>query len=219
MQYTVIHGDCMDELRKLPEECADAVVTDPPYGIAYTNKRGQKIRNDERPFIWWLHDAFRILKPAGALLCFCRWDVQEAFRWGIELAGFRIKSQVVWDRRVHGMGDTKAAFAPRHDVIWFAVKGRFAFPGKRPSSVLSVQRILRDNLHPTQKPVELMRCLVEAVVHPGGLVVDPFAGSGSTGVACALAGCNFLGIEADGAHFSTAEQRVRKAFSSSSISS
>jgi site-specific DNA-methyltransferase (adenine-specific) len=81
----------MDTLRALPNDAADSVVSDPPYGISYQNKMAEKRReliiNDRRPFIWWLHDASRILRPGGALVCFCRWDVQEDFRRSIELAG------------------------------------------------------------------------------------------------------------------------------------
>lgn len=207
----VIHGDCLDVLRGLPEGLVDAVVTDPPYGISYRTQKAKTILNDKLPFIWWLYDAYRVTKEGGALVCFCRWDVQDAFRWAITLAGWEVKSQVVWDRGMHGMGDLKAAFAPRHDIIWFAVKGRFQFPGKRPASVISEQRLISGLVHPTEKPVPLMARLVEAVVPEGGIVLDPCMGSGATGVACIGKGFRFLGVELDPEHYATARRRIEEA--------
>ncbi len=200
----------MDVLRTLDAESFDTVVADPPYGIGYELKgigrplqenyadgRGTTIANDQRPFIWWLHDAFRVTKQGGALICFCRWDVQEDFKRAIELAGFRLRSQVIWDRMCHGVGDLKAQFGPQHDVIWFAVKGRrFAFPGKRPKSVIRHLRVMK-TMHPNQKPVPLLKELIEAVTPAGGRVLDPFAGCGSAWEACAEAEFDYTGIEID----------------------
>jgi DNA modification methylase len=109
----LILGDCREVMMGMKAESVDAVVTDPPYGIAYQSKNLAPILNDERPYIWWLADAYRITKRPGGLLCFCRWDVQEAFRFAIEIAGFKIRSQVIWDREAHGAGDTKKTFAPQ----------------------------------------------------------------------------------------------------------
>lgn len=201
-------GDCLSVLRTMPVGTVDSFVTDPPYGIGYRTRKGKSILNDNAPFIWWLYDAYRVTREGGALICFCRWDVQDAFRWAITLAGWEVKSQVVWDRGVHGMGDTKAAFAPRHDIIWFAVKGKFQFPGKRPASVVCEQRILSGLVHPTEKPVDLMGRLVEAVTPAGGVVMDPCMGSGATGVAAVQKGYRFIGCELDAEHYSTAQSRI-----------
>lgn len=99
----------------MPDESVNAIITDPPYGINYVSQTGARIKNDKAPFIWFLYDAFRVLKSGGTLLCFTRWDVEQTFIDAIELAGFRVKSEVIWDKVYHGMGDTKAAFAPAHE--------------------------------------------------------------------------------------------------------
>jgi site-specific DNA-methyltransferase (adenine-specific) len=219
MSWTIHHGDCLAILPSLPSGSVDAIVTDPPYGMNYqsawrtdSSARKPKIVNDERPFIWWLYEAYRIAKDGGALVCFCEWRHQEVFKAAIATAGFTIKSQVIWDREWHGMGDLKASFAPQHDVIWFAVKGAFSFPGKRPRSVVRCQRIAADELvHPTEKPVELMRQLVRAVAPPGGIILDPFAGSGSTGLAAMLEGMSFVGVEKDETYAATASGRLSTA--------
>lgn len=202
-----ICGESLDILRSVKSSTIDVILADPPYGISYRTRTGKRILNDERPFIWWLYDAYRILKTTGTFFCFCRWDVANDFRWAIDLAGFKVRSQVIWDSRVHGMGDTKAAFAPRHDTIWFATKGRFEFRSGRPPSVIEAQRLIQP-MHPTEKPVPLLVELLRAVAPPNGLVLDPFMGSGSTGEACHRLGLRFIGIEKDRSFFARAARRL-----------
>ena len=208
----LVKGDAMIKLRSVKAESPQLVLTDPPYGIGYSSRTGIKIKNDEHPFIWWMHDAYRICKPGGGILCFTRWDIQDSFKLAIESAGFKIRSQIVWDKMAHGMGDHKTQFAPKHELIWWAVKGRFAFPGGRPMSVLSVPKPSGKNrTHPTEKPVELMHQLLQVTTRPGDLVVDPFSGTGATGVACALSGRRFFGTELNGTYARKARQRIAEA--------
>jgi DNA modification methylase len=209
-------GDCMEVMRSIADGSVDSVITDPPYGIDYQSvwridsERMDKIANDKEPFVSWCVDAFRVMKSIGGILCFCRWDVQEDFRRALDVAGFSIKSQVIWDRMIHGLGDLNAQFAPQHDVIWWATKGDYAFPGKRPKSVIQYQRVSPDKLvHPNEKPEMLINALIRITTKPGDSILDPFMGSGTTGVACARTGRNFVGIEIDERYFRIAEKRIR----------
>ena len=122
----------------------------------------------------FLYDAFRVLKSGesgrGSLVCFTRWDVQQTFIDAMKLAGFQVKSEVIWDKVFHGMGDTKAAFAPSHENIVFAVKGKFSFPGHRPKDLITFQKINSSQMvHPTEKPVGLLANLITSVTKPGTL--------------------------------------------------
>ena len=71
----------------MPDESVDAIVTDPPYGINYISQTGAKIKNDQAPFIWFLYDAFRVLRPGSSIICFTRWDVEQTFIDAMKLAG------------------------------------------------------------------------------------------------------------------------------------
>ena len=207
---TVRFGDCMQILPKLAPESAQLVLADPPYGIAYESTKGVRIANDDNPFIWWMREAFRVVADRGAMLCFCRWDVQEVFRVAAQSAGFTLKSQVVWDKDWPGMGDTTATFSPVHEVIWFATKGRFKFPGGRPRSVIRGRRpASQHRTHPTEKPVELLEQLITATTRPGDLIVDPFAGTGSSGVAAKRTGRSWTGIELHPEYVEIARSRIR----------
>ncbi len=217
-RWAMLRADCADALRLMPDRSVQCVVADPPYGIDFQSKFGKtrrfdRLANDKRPYIWWLGEAGRVLQPGGALVCFCVQQVQEDFRRAIELAGLRVRSQVIWDREWHGVGDTAAMFAPQHDVIWFATQGRgFAFRNRRPKSVLRFKRLAPGRLeHPTQKPVELLSHLIECTSDPEGLVLDPCAGSGSTGVAAVQLGRRFVGMELADEYTAVARRRLREA--------
>lgn len=124
-------------------------------------------------------------------------------------AGLRVKSQVIWDREAHGMGDLNGSFAPQHDVIWFASKDGFAFAGMRPKSVIRSMRLGGEELvHPNEKPVDLMEQLIEPLTSAGDLVCDPFLGSGSAGRAAVRLGRRFVGMDTDPNHFATARDRI-----------
>lgn len=127
----------------------------------------------------------------------------------MRLAGLTVKSVIVWDRQAHGMGDLKASFAPRHDVVIFATKGSFAFPGRRPDDVIAYPKVGNASLiHPNEKPIALLERLVEATTEPNDIVLDPFAGSGSTLAAAAKTGRRYIGIEIDPKYSDIAAKRA-----------
>ena len=224
--WSLDHADCLDWLRTLPPAAADACVTDPPYGISYHSRVHGKVLNDApgAPFVWWMHDAAKALRPGAPLVCFCRWDVAEAFRLALVWAGLTIRSCIVWDRQIPGSGDTRRTFAPSHDFLWLATKGDWVLPGldtrldealrppvgeRRPRDVMNHPKLRYSQCsHPTEKPVPLLRRLVRSITAPGAQVLDPFAGSGSTGEACLLEGRTFKGCELDESHWRTARARL-----------
>lgn len=215
-ENTIIHGDSLTVLRGMEAGSVDAIITDPPYGINYVSQTGARIKNDKSPFIWFLYDAFRVLKSGdsgrGSLVCFTRWDVQQTFIDAMKLAGFQVKSEVIWDKVFYGMGDTKAAFAPSHENIIFAIKGKFSFPGHRPKDLVTFQKLNSSQMvHPTEKPVGLLASLITSVTKPGDLILDPFAGSGSTLVAAKKTGRRFIGVELDDDYYQIAQRRVEEA--------
>lgn len=146
----IINIDAMDWLNAHAQDGPQyrAVITDPPYGLNYQSNRRPKeeqyerIENDGRPFIWWLWHAYQVTQEGGSLLCFCPWQHSEVWRIAIETAGYEIRSQVIWDRDWHGLGELETQFAPQHDLTWFATKGKgFSFPNGRPPSVIRCRRL------------------------------------------------------------------------------
>jgi DNA modification methylase len=216
--WTLYAGDCLDVLRQLPRGSVDAVVTDPPYGISYQSgwcadgPRFGVLAGDDAPCVEWCAEGARVLTSPGAVVCFHEWRHAEAFRVALVDAGLDLRSQVVWDRVGHGMGDLRAAWAPRHDLAWWATSGQWAFHGRRPASVMRFDRVpAHEMVHPTQKPLDLMRYVVGIACRPTGVLLDPFAGSGTTGVAALAEGRRCILIEREPAYLEIAARRMREA--------
>lgn len=213
------NGNCLEVMKSIPDGSVDFVLTDPPYGIDYQSmrrkdktKRKPKIKNDKKPFTEFIPEVKRILSPTGCAAIFTRWDVQQQFVDEITKNGMRVRNVLIWDKKVHGMGDLKRAYGSRYESIIFASKDKFRFPGKRPQDIIAAQRVSPKKLvHPNEKPICLQETLVQQVTKSGDLVLDCFMGSGSTGVACVNTGRSFVGIELDKKYYDIACARIKQA--------
>ena len=215
----LLFGDCLERMKELEKGSIDCFVTDPPYGMSFVSNRAkdgprhQKISNDETPFTDWIKPAYDLLKDGGGVISFCDWNTSHIWREAFEDAGFTIKNQLIWDRLHHGTGDLKGSFAPQHDVIWYATKGRRIFANGRGTTVFAHKRPSpsEDHGHPTCKPVKLMKELIYGIDDGSdGIIVDPFLGSGSTGKAAQELGRKFIGIEMDENYFNISKNRLNE---------
>jgi site-specific DNA-methyltransferase (adenine-specific) len=187
-----ICGDCFAEMAKLPDECVDLVLTDPPYGIDYQSNRRvarpklPKFDNDV-DLSWvdgWVEQVYRVLKTDSHFYCFTRFDTYPVFYNSI-CRLFKVKNCLIWVKNNHGSGDLNGSYAPQAEMIVFAAKGKRQLNGPRESDVLTCDNVPSAHRHhATQKPVELLRQLIEKSTEPDQIVLDPFAGVGSTGLAC-----------------------------------
>jgi len=213
----IYNVNCMDLLNSLPDNCIPAIITDFPYGIDFQSnqrvksEKFKKIANDKKPYIEWIEEAYRVTEEdGGRLICFYRYDVQDVLFDELELCGFTIKSQLVWDKKVHGMGDLKGEFSPAHELMVYATKGRYEFSGevKRPTTVYNCQRVDAMKLcHPNEKPVILNQALIRDITTKNELVLDLFSGSGSLSVAAKIEGRNWLACDLDKRYVDIGNQR------------
>lgn len=211
-RWALAKRDAIDLLRLLPDRSVDAVIMDPPYGISYRAKRQGSIAQDKRPHVWAMGEVGRVVKPGGCVVCFCRWDVREAFVQAMTLAGLVIRSEAIWDRTYGGSGDCQRQFSPRHETMLFAPGPRFRFPNGRPDSVFSAPRVhYTRSEHPTEKSPKLMEWLVSYTTREGDLIVDPFAGSGSTGAAAVKLGRRFIGGDIERRWVALSKRRIKEA--------
>jgi DNA modification methylase len=191
----------------------DAVITDPPYGVTYQSNRnvGQgatPITNDGTRISLALYrkviPLLASLKPTH-MLWFTRWDAWPDC-WDVIGAHFPIRGLLVWDKGTPGMGDLRH-WGPSYELV--ASVGWGQIRGKRDGSVLRFNTTPPGNRnHPTEKPIDLLSHLIEKTTDPGDVVLDPFMGSGTTGVAAIRAGRKFIGIEIDPRFFAVAQARI-----------
>ena len=210
----LLHGDCFELLKDIPDESVDMILTDPPYGMNFQSShrktKYEKIKGDSN--LDWLDDfvdeIYRVSKPNTAHYVFCSFHHIDKFKQAIERK-FKIKNILTWVKNNTSMGDLKGDFAPKTEFIIFFHKGRKLINGKRDPNVLEFKRT-QNKLHPTQKPVDMTEYLIEKFSDEGDLILDPFMGSGTTGIACINTNRNFIGMELDGNYFEVAKNRIGK---------
>jgi DNA modification methylase len=202
----IVYGDCIEVMRKMPTQSADLVLTDPPYLVDYRDRGGRTIQNDADAT--WLKPAmretYRVLKQNRVAIIFYGWTKVDTFFAAWRGAGFRPVGHIVFQKTY----SSKRRFLRyQHEQAYLLAKGSPRLPD-HPLSDLIEMPYSGNKLHPTQKPVAALAPLIRSFALPGELVLDPFAGSGSTCAAALLTGRRYLGIELDATYYEVASQRL-----------
>jgi len=196
----VIQGDCFEIIKSMPDNSVDLIITDPPYGMNFqSNHRKEKhlkIEGDDKFPVELLEEFFRVAK--NAVYVFCRWDNLK------ELP--KPKSCLAWVKNNWSMGDLHHEHGRQWEAICFYPQEGHKFT-KRIPDVINCDRT-GNNLHPTEKPVKLLRTLIKA--NEGKVVLDPFAGSGSTLLACKQLERDFIGIEIESKYVDVIKKRLNQ---------
>ena len=221
----IIAGDAVEELAKLLPGSVDAVITDPPYASGgFTEAaKSQASKMGVRGGEWFQGDnltstgigfllravalvALPALRGSGHLLFFTDWRMVPVMTPAVESAGVRYTCLLVWDKRFPGLG---TGFRPQHELIMHFTAGTPEYYALDGRNVLTAGRVNSTaRRHPTEKPVALLEELIRVTVPPGGVVVDPFAGSGTTGIAALNIGRQAILIERSRGFCDVAERRM-----------
>lgn len=221
-RWALVQGECLDLLRALPSASVDALISDPPYSSGglfrgdrmastnakYVNSEYQNRRpdfagdnRDQRSFgYWcalWLAECLRIAKPGAVAALFTDWRQLPTLTDSLQAGGWVWRGLVPWDK-------TEAARPqmgrPRSQCEYVVFGSAGALPERTEVGVLAgcIRHLMKadERLHIAGKPVEVMAELATWCV-PGGIILDPFAGSGSTGVGALLRHRRFVGLELD----------------------
>lgn len=213
-RWCVVEGDCLQVLSTLPNRCIDAIITDPPYSSGglmrgdrtastdtkYTGTQHQGKRpdfagdsRDQRSFSYWcalwMSECLRVAVDDARFVAFTDWRQLPSLSDAIQAGGWIWRGIISWDKG-EGTRPVPGGFRAQCEyALWCTngplpqpVKGVTVLPG-----ALCFPVKQDDKHHQTGKPTPLMRSIV-AVAKPGGVVLDPFAGSGTTGVAALLEG-------------------------------
>ena len=221
----IINDDAIEVLKQLNDECIDLIVTDPPYKVTARGCHGNtggmlkkelsmqgKIfkHNDVKP-IEYIPEFYRVLKEGSHCYIMTNHvNLQEMLNVATE-CGFKFIKSLIWNKGNKIMGQY---YMSQFEYILFFRNGKHKkINNCGTSDILSIpNKKTKDengkNLHDVEKPVNLMKVLVENSSNKGDLVLDPFMGIGATGIACVKSDRNFIGIEIDENYFNIAKERI-----------
>ena len=220
-----MHGDCLELMKDIPDGSIDLILTDPPYNIARKNnfqtmgRAGIDFGEWDKGFdqFAWLSIVPKLLHKDGSVVIFNDWKNIGEIAKQLELYGLTIKDMLRWEKSNPMPRNRDRRYITDFEcAVWLTPKGakwqfhRLSDSYQRPSFKYPVVSGT-SKFHPTQKPVELMQELIQIHSSPGNVVLDPFMGSGSTGVACANTGREFIGIELDKKYYDIACRRIADA--------
>lgn len=205
----IIHGDCLTVMPTIPSQSIDLVVADPPYLVNYVPRDRRTVANDANKD--WLLPAFteifRLLKPNSFCVSFYGWPQVDQFMSAWKRVGFSPVSHIVCLKEYPSRVGYTASF---HEDLFLLAKGRPPKPAKPLDDVLE-WHYTGNPLHPTQKPIEVTQQLIEAFSKRGDVVLDPFAGSGTTALAARNCGRQFILIEKVWPLWKAARDRIGEA--------
>jgi site-specific DNA-methyltransferase (adenine-specific) len=202
-EFQLHQADAVAWLRSLPAASVDLLITDPPYeslekhrnigtttrlkqSKASSNAWFQIFPNQRFPEL--LAECYRVLRPHRHFYLFCDAETMFVVKPLAEAAGFKFWKPLVWDKQKIGMG---YHYRARYELILFFEKGKRKLNDLSTSDIIQCPRVFRG--YPSEKPVAVSEVLIRQSAQPGEVVIDPFMGSGSTGVAALQQGCQFWG--------------------------
>lgn len=235
--YKLYNDDCLNILKERKDESIDLVVTDCPYKIVSggcrikdngdemsgilnrrtDNKRtdwngvgdvrsGKLFKHNDIQFQDWLPEIYRVLKEKSHCYIMINSRNLAELQKQAEKVGFKFQNLLIWDKG--NVTPNKWYMQGFECILMLRKGGAKNINNLGASNILKVPNIIGKKQHPTEKPVDLMKILIENSSSPNDIVLDPFMGAGSTGVACKELDRRFIGIELDENYFNIAKERL-----------
>lgn len=218
----LLHGDCLELMKDIPDGSIDLVVTDPPYktitggdsnGINSVRPKGM-LQGNRKLFKYqsikislWMPEIYRVLKEGSHCYIFTNsLNLQEMLNETIK-AGFKLHNLLIWEKN----NCTPSQYYMKNcEYVLFLRKGKSKWINNigESKTVHQFNNIIGNKKHPTEKPTELLEFYILNSSQENETILDPFMGSGSTGVACLNTNRNFIGIELDDKYFEIAKKRI-----------
>ena len=224
----LIHGDCLVEMKNIPDKCIDLIVTDPPYRLtsrgssgtmsgywaSSLSKQGKVFENNDIDIEEYLPEFYRVLKDGTHCYIMTNQSNLPHFLNVISKSSFKFIKCLIWDKCNKICG---RYYMNCFEYIIMLRKGRertindcgqgdiLRVPNKK------TKRNDGKNIHDSEKPITLMEILISNSSNEGDCILEPFMGSGSTGVACINTKRDFIGIELNEEYFKIAEERINNA--------
>lgn len=213
MENKIIYGDCIDELKDIPNNSIDLIVTDPPYFLPaqHYNTRKEFRRNFGdlgvmEGFIKFVFNEFkRIMKDSGRLYIFCNGQSYPLFYYHLYPFCKNVRP-LIWDKKVSING---YSWRHQHEMIIFAEMPKAKPIPTGDGDILRCSAVkVGERKHPAEKPIELLVKLIKKSSNEKDLILDPFAGSGATMKACFLCNRNYIMIEKELSYYKLIEKTL-----------
>ena len=170
-------------------------------------RAGKMFAHNDIKFSDWLPDVYRVLKPNTHCYLMINSRNLKDLQTEAEKVGFKFQNLLVWDK---GNGTPNKFYMQCLEFILLLRKGGERWINDMGSkNILRTPNIIGDKLHPTQKPISLMRHMIENSTNRGAKVLDPFMGSGSTAIACVQSERHYIGYEIDPQYYEVAQNRLK----------
>jgi len=218
----LILGDCLEKMKDIADGSVNLVLTDPPYNIARDNnfktmgRSGIDFGEWDKGFdlFSYIDECYRVLDKDGSFIVFNDWKNLGDISKYAESLGFLTKDMLRLEKTNPMPRNRDRRYVTDYEcAIWFTMpKAKWVFNRQdegyqRPKFVHSIQK----GLHPTQKNLALMENLIRIHSDEGQKILDPFMGSGTTGVAAKNLNRDFIGVELDETYFNIAKKRIEGA--------
>lgn len=223
----LLHGDCLELLKDIPDKSIDLIVTDPPYKITQRGNcgtfggmmktqqsmKGKIFNENDISISQFINEFYRVLKDKTH--CYIMTNDKNLFEYMAEIqkAGFKISKLLIWNKQNKICGQF---YMTQKEYIIFCRKGRakgIKYCGT--SDIIDIPnkktKIDGKNIHDTEKPIELMKVMIGNSSNDNELILDPFMGVGSTGIACKELNRDFIGMELDENYYKIACERIQDA--------
>jgi len=209
----IVKEDCFNWLNSIEENSVDLLLTDTPYGMGFQSghrkEKHIKIQNDNN-LDWlpnWLLQIKKVLKEDAHCYIFCSNHFIDVFVSEIKKV-LPYKNILIWEKNNTGMGDLYGDYAPKYEMIIFCSNGNKKLNYGRDSNIIKAKRT-QNELHPTEKPVNIMEYFIEKSTKENDLVMDCFLGSGTTAIAAHNTKRKFIGCEIEELHYNTSVKRLQ----------
>jgi site-specific DNA-methyltransferase (adenine-specific) len=222
VKLTLVQGDCLKYLPKIPDESIDLILTDPPFfmkldsfKISNKGKKGKEFKFFNRsladlsvmtPFFSNLFYEFqRVIKDTSSIYIFCDGQTYPLF-WYYLYPFTKSVRPLIWDKKVSIVG---YLWRHQHELIAFGEMCLYPKIKTGDGDIIRVSTVkLEERIHPAQKPVELLKLLILKSSKENDVVLDPFLGSGTTMLACLQTNRNCIGIEIEPKYTEICKKRL-----------
>jgi site-specific DNA-methyltransferase (adenine-specific) len=229
---TLKKGDCITLLKKMPDKSVNMIFADPPYNLSgkknLTCINGRKVKCDKGAWdkivdidsfnYEWIEQCMRILKDNGTIWISGTLHNHPSVGFLLKRMGYWLINDIVWFKPNAPPQLEPNRFAPSTEIIWLASKTKKYYLNYKKAKKLNGGKQMRNlwilnaerhlTSHPTEKPEKLLERIILIGSKRGDTILDPFMGSGTTGVVAKRLERNFVGIELDNEYFDMAKKRI-----------